>query len=114
MTAIRIAALTAVLTKTPQELLRTLKTSLIKGDIKMFQAMEQVRDYIALIMTVAVLAMVGFKIPVPDRIWDIYMMVIAFFFGSKNGQTNGGSNASIQSDSPVVQKPIQQPAGQGV
>ncbi len=50
----------------------------------MKEAMEQVRDYIALIMTMSILAMVGFHVAIPDRIWDIYMMVIAFFFGSKS------------------------------
>lgn len=49
----------------------------------MNEAMGKVRDYIALIMTIAILIMVGFKVVMPDRIWDIYMMVVAFFFGSK-------------------------------
>lgn len=50
----------------------------------MSEAMSKVRDYIALIMTIGILLMIAFKVVMPDRIWDIYMMVIAFFFGSKS------------------------------
>ena len=53
------------------------------------EAMNKVRDYIALIMTVAVIALVGLKIPIVDRFWDVYLMIISFFFGSK--QANGDS-----------------------
>ena len=49
----------------------------------MNEAMGKIRDYIALIMTVAVIGLVAFKIPIVDRFWDVYLMVISFFFGSK-------------------------------
>ncbi len=79
----------------------------------MGQAMEQVRDYIALIMTVAILGMVAFKVAMPDRIWDIYMMVIAFFFGSK--QSTGGLNdTNINSSSHIVTDTVASKGGQPI
>lgn len=45
--------------------------------------MDKVRDYIALIMTMGMLVFVGFHVVIPDRLWDVYLAIIMFFFGSK-------------------------------
>lgn len=49
----------------------------------MNEAMSKVRDYIALIMTLGMLVFVGFHVSIPDRLWDVYLAIIMFFFGSK-------------------------------
>jgi hypothetical protein len=49
----------------------------------MNEAMGKVRDYIALLMTFGMLLFVGFHVAIPDRLWDVYLAVIMFFFGSK-------------------------------
>ena len=46
-------------------------------------AMGKVRDYIALLMTLGMLLFVGFHVVIPDRMWDVYLAIIMFFFGSK-------------------------------
>lgn len=62
-------------------------------------AMEKVRDYIALIMTVAMLLMVGLKCAIPDRLWDVYLMIISFFYGLKQ---NGAADNVNKDDTQEV------------
>lgn len=49
----------------------------------MNEAMSKIRDYIALVMTLGMLIFVGFHVVIPDRLWDVYLAIIMFFFGSK-------------------------------
>jgi len=49
-------------------------------------AMSRVRDYIALLMTLGMLIFVGFHVAIPDRLWDVYLAIIMFFFGSKTNE----------------------------
>jgi len=64
----------------------------------MNEAMSRVRDYIALLMTLGMLIFVGFHVVIPDRLWDVYLAIIMFFFGSK---TNDVPKAQITA--PVVE-----------
>lgn len=61
----------------------------------MNEAMSKVRDYIALIMTLGMLIFVGFHVIIPDRLWDVYLAIIMFFFGSKQNDAKNGNSAQI-------------------
>lgn len=56
----------------------------------MNEAMGRVRDYIALLMTLGMLIFVGCHVAIPDRLWDVYLAIIMFFFGSKQQQDASG------------------------
>lgn len=74
--------------------------------------MSRVRDFIAIAMTMGMLGLVTFKLPVPDRLWDVYLMVISFFFGSKgaiDSQVANGSSKVIQSEIKPIVEPLVQP-----
>lgn len=60
----------------------------------MNEAMGKVRDYIALIMTLGMLIFVGLHVAIPDRLWDVYLAIIMFFFGSK--QNDAGKDVLNQ------------------
>lgn len=57
----------------------------------MNEYMSRVRDYIALLMTLGMLIFVGCHVTIPDRLWDVYLMIISFFYGSglKSAESSG-------------------------
>lgn len=59
-------------------------------------AIAKVRDYIALIMTLGMLIFVGFHVAIPDRLWDVYLAIIMFFFGSKTNSDNTKTTETIK------------------
>jgi len=47
-----------------------------------------IQDFLAVIVSVGVFALVLCKYPVPDQIWSGWMVIITFFFNQpKNGAT---------------------------
>lgn len=60
----------------------------------MNEAMGKIRDYIALLMTLGMLLFVGFHVAIPDRLWDVYLAIIMFFFGSKTNDQTKANDAS--------------------
>lgn len=67
----------------------------------MIGAIDKIRDYIALIMTLGMLIFVGFKLPIPDRLWDVYLAIVMFFFGSKQTDAQSKSEPTKPVSSPV-------------
>lgn len=69
----------------------------------MNEAMTKVRDYIALVMTLGMLLFVGLHVAIPDRLWDVYLAIIMFFFGSKQatGDATIGAPKAIVAQSEV-------------
>lgn len=61
----------------------------------MNEAMGRVRDYIALLMTLGMLIFVGCHVAIPDRLWDVYLAIIMFFFGSKQNEAVKAISAQI-------------------
>lgn len=57
--------------------------------------MGKVRDYIALLMTLGMLVFVGLHVAIPDRLWDVYLAIIMFFFGSKQNEATKANSAQI-------------------
>lgn len=46
-------------------------------------ARGMVRPLVTVLLVVAVLVFLPFKIDVPERLWDLVFMVLGFWFGSR-------------------------------
>ena len=52
-----------------------------------------IQDFLAVIVSLGVFALVLCKYPVPDQIWSGWMVIITFFFNQPKANTNGTSAA---------------------
>lgn len=64
-----------------------------------------IQDFLAVLVSIGVFALILTKYPVPDQIWSGWMVILTFFFNQQG--KNGGSN-NVQNNSAVLSESVQQ------